>query len=130
MMVDSCLRPLDLECLEEAVLRPLELECLEQAVLRPLELECFEQAVLRPLDMEGLKEAVSDTGVRTASARRGLLPVGNRRYLRRRRGRGRMPSPPRLDELDSKVLDVFVFNSHVLDVLVFNSNACLRLLSF
>ena len=82
------------------------------------------------------EQAGPDTGVRTASRQISgmlhsrLFPVRDRRELRRRRGMGMMPSPPRLDDLDSKVLDVFVFNSHVLDVLVFNSNACLRLLSF
>ena len=122
------LNMMKMECLEEAVVRPLEKECMEEAVLRPLELECMEQAVLRPLEKECMEEAVLrpvelDTGVRTAS-----------RHLRDRRCLMMVirwtTRPARLDLLDSKVLDVFVFNSHVLDVFVFNSIACLRLLSF
>lgn len=103
----------ELECLEEAVVRPLDLECMEEAVLRPPELEWMEMVPLRPVEL--------DTGVRTAS-----LHLSERRCFRVMRA----TRPARLDLLDSKVLDVFVFNSHVLDVFVFNSIACLRLLSF
>ena len=41
-----------------------------------------------------------------------------------------MKPPARPDELDSKVLDAFVFESHVSDAMVLISIACLRSLSF
>ena len=68
--------------------------------------------------VESLEDAVADSGVRTSSQQ--VM------YLRKKL----LPCPPRLEELDSKVLDVFVFTSNVLDVLGFNSIARLRLLSF